>query len=163
MKTQLSRNSFDAKKRYSGIYQQMGRMLTDADWNELTDLSKSRLADALTDIIGSGTPRDRGLVRIAENPDGSKSYTLQWGYCYVDGIIAQVRPDPAATLTDPTGVAFEYEHQADFRVRRRYPQGIISSMSMSGNVRLLHWKINNCSIPACMVQIPVPVHKPWRR
>ncbi|MDR4518605.1 MAG: DUF6519 domain-containing protein [Nitrosomonas sp.] len=123
MKTQLSRNSFDAKKRYSGIYQQMGRMLTDADWNELTDLSKSRLADALTDIIGSGTPRDRGLVRIAENPDGSKSYTLQWGYCYVDGIIAQVRPDPAATLTDPTGVAFEYEHQADFPGAPALPAG----------------------------------------
>ena len=32
MKTQTSRNSFDAVKRYSGVYQQMGRMFTDADW-----------------------------------------------------------------------------------------------------------------------------------
>ena len=123
MKTQLSRNSFDAKKRYSGIYQQMGRMLTDADWNELTDLSKNRLADALTDVIGSGTPRKRGLVRITENSDGSKSYALQWGYCYVDGIIAQVRPDLAATLTDPTGIAFEYAHQADFPGAPALPAG----------------------------------------
>ncbi|GAB1260352.1 DUF6519 domain-containing protein [Aurantivibrio plasticivorans] len=114
MKTQISRNSFDAQKRYSGVYQQMGRMLTDADWNEFSDLAKNRLAEAITDIIGSGTPRDRGIVAVNENPDGSESYTLQWGYAYVDGIQAQVRPYPQATLADATGVALEYEHQDDF-------------------------------------------------
>ncbi|MHA1134959.1 MAG: DUF6519 domain-containing protein [Candidatus Thorarchaeota archaeon] len=29
-------------KGYSGIYQQQGRMLTDADWNELTRIKKDR-------------------------------------------------------------------------------------------------------------------------
>lgn len=113
MKTQRSRNSFDELKRYSGVYQQMGRMFTDSDWNELADLAKHRLTEALTDVIGSGTPRDRGIVKL-DSSSGSGVYSLQWGYAYVDGIIAQLRPDPKATLTDPSGDVFEYEHQADF-------------------------------------------------
>ncbi len=114
MKTQISNSTFDILKRYSGIYQQMGRPLTDADWNEMPDITKHRLADALSDVIGSGTPRERGIVRIIEQPDGSQTYDLRWGYVFVDGIIAQVRPDPPATLSDPLGLALEYEHQADF-------------------------------------------------
>jgi hypothetical protein len=114
MKTQISRNSFDSDKRYSGVYQQMGRMLTDADWNELSELGKNRLADVITDVINKGTPRDRGLVEIIDQADGSHVYNLRWGYAYIDGIIAQVRPDSNATLSDPSGVALEYSHQADF-------------------------------------------------
>jgi hypothetical protein len=114
MKTQRSRESFDAQKRYSGVYQQMGRMFTDADWNELSDLQKHRLAQALTEAIGSGTPRGRGCVEVTDHPDGSRSYRLVWGEACVDGIVAEVRPDPAATLADPNGELFEYAHQADF-------------------------------------------------
>jgi DNA-binding beta-propeller fold protein YncE len=114
MKTQRSRNSFDALKRYSGVYQQMGRMFTDSDWNELSALVKHRLDDALTDVIGVGTPRERGMVEITDNGDGTNSYTLNWGYAYVDGIIAQARPAADAMLSDPAGKLFEYEHQADF-------------------------------------------------
>ena len=114
MKTQRSRNSFDALKRYSGVYQQMGRMFTDSDWNELSELVKYRLDDALTDVVGTGTPRERGMIEITENGDGTKSYSLVWGYAYVDGIIAQVRPVVDAVLTDPAGKLFEYDQQADF-------------------------------------------------
>jgi len=114
MKTQISNSTFDILKRYSGVYQQMGRPLTDADWNEMPDITKHRLADALSDVIGSGTPRGRGIMKIIEHPDGSQTYDLRWGYLYADGIIAQVRPNPAATLSDPLGLALEYDHQADF-------------------------------------------------
>ena len=55
MKTQRSRNTFDALKRYSGVYQQQGRMITDADWNELSDLLKERLNDVLRDVVGGGS------------------------------------------------------------------------------------------------------------
>ena len=56
MKTQISRHSFAPEQRYSGVYQQMGRMITDADWNELNDLVQHRLVEALTDVIGDGSP-----------------------------------------------------------------------------------------------------------
>lgn len=114
MKTQLSRHSFDADRRYSGVYQQMGRMFTDADWNELSDLTKQRLADVLTDVIGSGTPRGRGLVERVELEGGGQSANLHWGYAYVDGIIAQVRPNAEAATASPDSVDFVYGQQADF-------------------------------------------------
>ncbi|MCF6324882.1 MAG: DUF6519 domain-containing protein [Gammaproteobacteria bacterium] len=114
MKTQRSRNSLNELKRYSGVYQQMGRMFTDSDWNELSDMAKNRLSDALADVIGSGTPRERGLMAIVDNGDGTQSHLLKWGYAYVNGIAAQVRPAVGATLIDPAGELFEYQHQADF-------------------------------------------------
>ena len=69
MKTEISRDSHQPEKRYSGVYQQQGRMLTDADWNELVEILKERLNDALKDVVGSkdkeggvgGTPRHRAL------------------------------------------------------------------------------------------------------
>ncbi len=123
MKTQISRDIFKAHKRYSGVYQQMGRMLTDSDWNELVEIARHRVNEALLDVIGSGTPRDRGVLKVLENPDGSVSYGVKWGYLYADGIIAQLRPDPDAPLPDPHDDAFEYERQADFPFPPSLPSG----------------------------------------
>ena len=52
MKSQISRDSFRPERRYSGVYQQQGRMLTDADWNELQAIVKTRLDEALRDVLG---------------------------------------------------------------------------------------------------------------
>ena len=59
MKTQISRISHWPEKRYSGVYQQQGRMITDADWNELVELLKARVDGALADAVGSGTGQTR--------------------------------------------------------------------------------------------------------
>ncbi len=83
MKTQISKNSFDKDKRYSGIYQQQGRMLTDADWNNLVDLLKSQLADSLEDIIGKGSPRNNALTILPDR-------RIQPGDLYIDGIRAEL-------------------------------------------------------------------------
>jgi hypothetical protein len=109
MKTQLSRASFTPSKRYSSVYQQQGRALTDADWNELSEIVKARLNEVLQDVIGSGTPQNRGIIEVTDN--GIK---LKWGYVYVDGIVAQVRPLPNVVLTDPQAEKLEYDKQADF-------------------------------------------------
>lgn len=111
MKTQLSKASFTPSKRYSSVYQQQGRPLTDADWNELSDIVKERLNDVLRDIIGNGTPQNRGIV----TDDGTK---LKWGYVYVDGIVAQVRPTPNVVTEE-----LEYDKQADFPNPPNLPAG----------------------------------------
>lgn len=103
MKTQLSRNSHRPGMRYSGVYQQQGRMLTDADWNELTDIVKQRLEDALRDVVAGGGPRTGGLVDVTSSPP-----SLRWGRVYVDGVPAEVRPAPGA------GPTFAFHQQADF-------------------------------------------------
>ena len=100
MNTQISTTSFDRDKRYSGVYQQQGRMLRDADWNELVDVVKDRLATALQDVVGSGIPATGGLLS-AHGP--------QPGRAFVDGIEAElVIVAPAEGTADP------YTDQADF-------------------------------------------------
>jgi hypothetical protein len=95
MKTEISRQSIQPEKNYSGVYQQQGRMLTDADWNELVDILKHRLSDALKDVVGNrrgshgGTPHHRALqiVKAAAND----SLSIVPGHIYVDGVAAQIR------------------------------------------------------------------------
>ena len=96
MKTEISRDSHQPGKRYSGVYQQQGRMLTDADWNELVVILNERLSDALKDVVGSkvgsigGTPRHRALKIVEE---GAGTFKIQPGHIYVDGVAAQVPGD----------------------------------------------------------------------
>ena len=94
MKTEISRDSHQPQKCYSGVYQQQGRMLTDADWNELVDILKSHLNDALKDIVGNkvsstgGTPRHRALK--VKKDSATDSLSIQPGHIYIDGVSAQV-------------------------------------------------------------------------
>lgn len=89
MKTQISRISFQHDKRYSGVYQQQGRMITDSDWNELNDIMRARMADALKDIIGNGA---RGF-RVANG-------AIIPGEIYVDGIRAEILDSEYAKQRD---------------------------------------------------------------
>lgn len=107
MKTEISRDSHQVEKRYSGVYQQQGRMLTDADWNELVEILKARLNEALKDVIGGrqgsvgGTPRSMAL-RIVD--DGG--IKIQPGHIYIDGMAAAL----------PGDGAFEFNQQPDFPI-----------------------------------------------
>ncbi|MDQ6966342.1 MAG: DUF6519 domain-containing protein, partial [Mariprofundaceae bacterium] len=105
MKTEISRDSHEPEKKYSGVYQQQGRMLTDADWNELMDIVKGRLDETLVDVLGSGSPRHRNVVNNDVDPP-----VLQWGDVYAEGVHAEVRPVGNAVSESD----FEYDHQQSF-------------------------------------------------
>ncbi len=107
MNTQISRLSDQPHKHYSGVMQQQGRMLLDADNNELNEIIKRRVRDALRDIIGYGTPDDRGVLR--QNSAGT--WALHWGRLYADGHAANLQPDPNLS---PAPEFFDIEKQADF-------------------------------------------------
>ena len=105
MKTQISRDSFTSDKRYSGVYLQQGRMITDADWNEDAEIAKRRLDDALADTVVSGVPRAHGLQiqAVAGQP-----LALHRGRLYADGVGALV----TSTRADPAQ-AFRLSEQTD--------------------------------------------------
>lgn len=109
MKTQISRASDRPERRYSGVYQQQGRMITDADWNELVEILKRRQDDTLADVVGSGMPRGRPL-RLAEA--GGQPVIVP-GEVYVDGLHGRVAGDAPVALTA----------QADFPGARPIPEG----------------------------------------
>ena len=116
MKTQISRHNFDRRKRYSGLYHQQGRMFTDADWNELTDIIKHRLDTALLDVIGSGSPKTTPVT--GQLPGGQIS--LHWGDVYIDGIKGRISHDGSGESETPL---FEYDRQADFPRAPALPEG----------------------------------------
>lgn len=93
MKTQISRDTFQPARHYSGVQLQQGRMIVDADWNELDAIVRSRLEAALADAVSSGAPRAGGLALFL---DGA-NLRLRPGRLYVDGLPAAL-DGPAAGL-----------------------------------------------------------------
>lgn len=105
MKTQISRDGFRADRRYSGVYQQQGRMITDRDWNELVDILKTRVDEALIDVIGNGAPKARAAtVQLAGN-----ALKIVPGTVYAGGVEARVAAKPGVTANP-----FDFADQADF-------------------------------------------------
>ena len=72
-------------------------MLTDADWNELVNVLKEQMAQALVDVVGDGSPRT-GAVSI------SNDRQINPGDLYVNGVRAEV----------PGLAKFEASEQPDF-------------------------------------------------
>ncbi len=94
MKTQISRDTFQPARHYSGVQLQQGRMIVDADWNELSDIARTRLDAALADALASGSPRAGGLALILSGTN----VLIRPGRLYVDGV-------PAALDGPSAGVA----------------------------------------------------------
>lgn len=95
MKAQLSRISFKKDKKYSGVYQQQGRMITDSDWNELMEVIKERQKNITNRTIESGVPRKGGILGnvTIDRPvsgDVTANAKIQLGEVVVDGIHAEV-------------------------------------------------------------------------
>src|SRR5262249_57292719 len=90
MKTQISRWSFDPTKRRSGVYQQQGRMITDADLNELMELLARRVDDALGEVVGSGVPRSGDDLPLLSGAGTATVPLLRRGTLYVDGLPARL-------------------------------------------------------------------------
>lgn len=109
MKTQLSRISFDATKRYNGVFQQMGRMLTDADWNELNFIDSERVRQALLHSVLTGTPKNTGIVRR----NAADTAGLYYGEAVIEGISARLLPAIEGDAPADGSIG-DIQNQADF-------------------------------------------------
>jgi hypothetical protein len=113
MKTHISTQSHRPEQRYSGVFQQQGRMLLDADANELVDILNGARAHLAADAVGdAGAPRDGGLVDLAQDPP-----VVRFGEAWVGGTRARLLPAPLTEATDP------YLQQADFHAPPARPDG----------------------------------------
>ncbi len=111
MKGQLSRRSHNSASNYTGVLQQQGRMLTDADWNELVEVVQEWRQRALKATVGSGVPREGGMLEIHdERPSVGKvdiAARPREGAVIVDGVQAHLT---RANDARP----FNYGNQRDF-------------------------------------------------
>jgi len=111
MKGQISRFSYRQPPEggYSGVYLQQGRMVTDADQIESTEIHKARVDGLGGDAIASGSPDANGIVEF----NGAWPTRLVSGTVYVDGIRGEVHANPAAALPVDEPLAL-YAVQTDF-------------------------------------------------
>jgi len=137
MKSDSSRNTFDARKHFSSVRMQQGRVQLDADWNEQQDIIAHRVRADAADIVGlCGGPLHHAAFHIfsdagelsaeeRELPENSTSvagfsvpdFLISAGHYYVDGILCEnerltsylSQPDlPGATAIAAPGLYIVY-------------------------------------------------------
>ena len=102
MKGDFSRQTFAARKHYSGVLMQQGRVQLDADWNEQGSIDRYRAETEAVDVIGGcGAPLHAAGFEITT--DG-KTLLIGGGRYYVDGLLAE---------NDAGKIAFEDQDKLD--------------------------------------------------
>jgi hypothetical protein len=95
MKGDFARVSFDPSLHYSQVFQQQGRVLLEADWNEQAHIQLHLLRTLVRDLVGPCWAAGSGFAITASttNADGSNKplpltdWQLAPGHFYVDGIL----------------------------------------------------------------------------
>ena len=101
MKGDFSRFTFDARKHYSRVLMQQGRVQLDADWNEQVAMLLERLETLGTDLIGpfGGPAHACGFII---SPSGkTNDFNIGKGRYYVDGVPCENDDDNATYLSQP--------------------------------------------------------------
>jgi hypothetical protein len=97
MGADISRARFNALKDFAGVELQQGRVLLDADFNELVDVLDRRLRASAADLGSSGPQAGESGVAVVPRttPDGfaitasGGTMTIGVGRMYVDGIVVE--------------------------------------------------------------------------
>ncbi|WP_426688241.1 DUF6519 domain-containing protein [Rhodanobacter ginsengiterrae] len=96
MKGDFARVSFDPSRHYSQVFQQQGRVLLEADWNEQAQIQLHLLRTLVRDLVGPCWAAGGGFAITSSSPpnaDGSSKplpltdWQLAPGHFYVDGIL----------------------------------------------------------------------------
>jgi hypothetical protein len=95
MKGDFARVSFDPTQHYSQVFQQQGRVLLEADWNEQAHIQLHLLRTLVRDLLGPCWAAGTGFAVTGSttNADGSSKplpladWQLAPGHFYVDGIL----------------------------------------------------------------------------
>ena len=100
MKGDFSRNTFSPKKNYHAVRMQQGRVLLDADWNEMVDIVNNQQSTALRTIIGAHGGLGSGFqvsfakkattFPVEKEPDKDRSLPdlyLHAGQYYANGFV----------------------------------------------------------------------------
>ncbi len=99
MKAQFSRESHRPPQRYSGVYHIQGAMVTDADLDERSTITRERTDNLGDDTIKDGVPAIGGAVDIAANG----TVSLRPGVIYADGVRGMLQAAGAPPAT-PLGI-----------------------------------------------------------
>ncbi len=97
----FSRQTFEPRKHYAGVLLQQGRVQTNADWNEATQIGQHQLETTAANVIGpTGAPRDNAGFQLSA---AGATLNIGAGRYYVDGILCE--NEAALALSAQTGAA----------------------------------------------------------
>src|SRR5262245_6024502 len=99
MPADISRERFDPARHYSGVRQQQGRVLLDADWNEQVDIVANRIEAEAADLIGpTGAPwHPPATPRNFQVTANGTNFSIAAGHIYLDGILCENETAAAGT------------------------------------------------------------------
>src|SRR6201995_5274360 len=97
MGADLSRVRFDPRRDHAGVVLQQGRLLLDADFNELVAILERRIRASVADLDSNGPTAGIAGVAVVPRttPDGFKvtlsggALSIGRGRMYVDGLLAE--------------------------------------------------------------------------
>ncbi|RUL78920.1 DUF6519 domain-containing protein [Dyella choica] len=97
MKGDFARVTFDPANHYSQVFQQQGRVLLEADWNEQGRIQQYLLRSFITDLVGPCWASGTGFAITATDAKGNSKQLGDWklsqGHFYVDGILCELDQD----------------------------------------------------------------------
>jgi hypothetical protein len=97
MSADVSRVRFDPRRDHAGVVLQQGRVLLDADWNELVEILDRQIRATVADLDSNGPTAGIAGVAVVPRttPDGFKvtlsggALSIGRGRMYVDGLLAE--------------------------------------------------------------------------
>src|SRR3954469_24747409 len=99
MKGDFSRFTFDARKHFTRVLMQQGRVQLDADWNEQVAMLLHRLDTLAADLIGPfGGPADHCGFTITP---ADRDLQIAPGRYYVGGMLCENDDAKSTYLTQP--------------------------------------------------------------
>lgn len=115
MKGDFARVTFDPASHYSQVFQQQGRVLLEADWNEQAHIQLHLLRTLVRDLVGPcwAAGSGFGITSTTTNADGSSKplpltgWQLAPGHFYVDGILC-VNEVVCSLVTQPQAPTPDY-------------------------------------------------------
>src|SRR5690349_1957060 len=96
MKAEISQFGLHREQKFTGVYQQQGRMLLDRDWNDLCEILRDLGTGVSSQAIGTGVPRHDGLL---QGPLPILTLRPEGGLVAADGVIGQAMPRSQKSVT----------------------------------------------------------------
>ena len=129
MKGDFARVTFDPTRHFSQVFQQQGRVLLEADWNEQGRIQLQLLRTLVKDLIGSCWAAGDGFALITSDTNANGEvkprplgeWQLAAGHFYVDGILCEndvtcalpEQPNRPTPDYEVSGVKTGFEHRPD--------------------------------------------------
>ncbi|MBR9840491.1 MAG: hypothetical protein GYB50_21740 [Rhodobacteraceae bacterium] len=102
MSGDYSRDTFEELRRYAALRMQQGRVLLDADFNEMVDILKTRIEKLSLDALGNpgySLQVSPGAFEVSLVPGPQPDLALSPGRVYIDGKMAEIFDGETVTYT----------------------------------------------------------------